>query len=420
MGTDIRKFFIYKFIIYAVFVFLFSTACTSHHNESYKFNTLLSILDSEYIKELNSSKITDNALKKVLSQLDPHSRYLPANALENYLITTNGEYGGIGISMYLNESILTIMHTYPNSPAKKYGIKTGDIILKINKHSTLGLSLDECSKLAKGKIGDVLNLTIVRKSYKKPLLFTIKRKQIETAPLKLKTFKKDILYVKIPIFNTKSTAELANILKKHTRMQGLILDLRSNPGGILDQAVSMVDLFIDKGLIVSQKGRNARHTKNYMASSNTNYTHIGIVILIDSYSASASEIVAGSLKIHKRATIVGEKSLGKGSVQALFSLDEKSAVKLTIAKYYLPNGICIDKIGIEPHIVIKSNNRPSIAYKRPSQKRLEQILEQLNKGTLKTKSSNIEQNKDTKHSKTKIDKSLKKAIQVLRNAHAKP
>jgi len=373
----------------------------------------MEILDNEYIKELNSSKLTDDAIQTVFSKLDKHSIYLDSNDLENYLISTKGEYGGIGISMYLNKSILTIMYTYPGSPAQKFGILPGDIILKINHHPTLGLSIDACSNLAKGKVDEILYLTIIRKSEKRPLLFEIKRKKIKTDPLKSKKFTGNILYVKIPIFNESSSTELKKILKKNTHLQGIILDLRSNPGGILNQAVSIVDMFIDKGLIVSQKGRKKRHTKQFIAHKRNTDTQTQLAILIDSASASASEIVAGALKVHKRATIIGEKSFGKGSVQALFSLDKTSAIKLTIAKYYLPNGKCIANIGISPHVRIKSHNLISKNRYIVSEKKLKRIVKKLENGSLKLKTVKKMKYKESTPDKIKMDKVLKKALQIL-------
>lgn len=311
------------------------------------------------------------------------------------------------------------MHTYPDSPAQRFGILPGDIILKINHHSTLGLSLNACSNLAKGKVDEILHLTIIRKFEKRPLLFKIKREKIKTNPLKSKKFAGNILYVKIPIFNKNTSKELKTILKKHTQLQGIILDLRGNPGGILREAVSMVDMFIEKGLIVSQKGRTKRHTKTFMAHTKNSDTQTHMVILIDSYAASASEIVAGAFKVHKRATIIGEKSFGKGTVQALFSLSDNSAIKLTIAKYYLPNGKSIDKIGITPDISITSKHTLSKNKKTLSEKKLKQILTKIEKGTLQIKLQKEVHHKGHPHKKIKMDKTISKALQVLTTKDSK-
>ena len=414
-----KKYLLYKLILFIFTTLLLSTSCAIYHNPSQKFDTLMGIIDSEYIKELNNSKITNEAIQKVLTKLDSHSRYLNSNDLKNYLITTSGEYGGIGISMYMHKSILTISYTYPDSPAKKYGILPGDIILKINGHSTLGLSLDTCSNLANGRIGEVLQLTIIRKSEKRPFLFKIKREKIKTDPIKSKVFDNHILYVKIPIFNNNTSHALKKILKKNIPLQGIILDLRSNPGGILNEAVSIVDMFIDKGLIVSQKGRNKDHTKKFMAHKTISDTQTSIAILINASSASASEIVAGTLKVYKRATIIGEKSYGKGTVQSLFSLSDNTAIKLTTAKYYLPNGKCIDKIGITPNIAIKAKYSTEKGRYTLSEKKLKQILRKIDKGTLKTKLQKQKLQKEKLQKKIKIDKTIKKAIQVLEKKYSK-
>jgi len=399
-------------IIASLTIFLLSS-CTPYLSSSQKFDKLIQILDKEYIKEINSTKISKEAIAQVLSTLDEHSNYLDAHDLENYLISTKGNYGGIGISMSLRNSFLTIVHTYPNSPAQKHGILPDDIILKINNHPTLGLSLNACSDLAEGKIGEVLQLTIVRKHHKKPLLFQIKREKIKTDPLKSKLFKKNILYVKIPIFHYHVATELKNILTKYTNLKGIILDLRANPGGILNESVSIVDMFIDKGVIVTQKGRTKEHTKVFMAHRASSDTKTNITILIDDYSASASEIVAGALKVTKRATIIGEKSYGKGTVQSLFSLGDNSAVKLTTAKYYLPNGKSIDKIGITPDITIKTKHTLVNKSYIPSERKLKQILKKIKNGSLTLKiSKNLAQH--TKNSnEIKMDTTLQRAIQLL-------
>jgi len=394
-------------------ILLVTTSCTIHDKASKKFNTLIKILDHEYFKEVNSSKLTNDAIQKIISELDHHSIYLNSNDLENYLISTRGEYGGIGITMNLNKSILTIIYTHPNSPAQKFGILPGDIILKINNHSTLGLSLDTCSNLANGKIGETLHLTIIRKSEKKALLFKIKREKIKTNPLKSKIFLNNILYVKIPIFNDNISKELKNILKKNISRKGLILDLRSNPGGILSEAVSIVDMFINKGLIVSQKGRTKNHTRQFTAHEQNSDTQTEMVILIDAYSASASEIVAGALKVYKRATLIGEKSYGKGTVQSTFSLSANSAVKLTTAKYYLPNHKSIDKIGVKPDIYIKTKQSLSKNIPSLSEKKIKQILKKIDKGSIQIELQKEMQGTKNKDKEIKLDKVLKKAIYLL-------
>lgn len=411
MDIIAKSFLIIKSTTY-IFIFIFINSCTSQHMGTNKFNTLINTLNSQYVKDINISEITDSAIQKVFTSLDSHSRYLSSKEVENYLILTKGEYGGIGISMSLRESILTIVHIYPDSPAQKAGIKTGDIILKIDEHSTLGLSLDKCSALAKGKVGKILNLLIIRKFEKKPFLFKIKRKKIETSPIKSRIFEKDILYVKLSTFDNKSAKGLKYVLDSNTDLKGLILDLRSNTGGILQQAVSIVDMFISKGLIVKCKGRNKKHNSSHFASKSTNDIKTKMVVLIDSYSASASEIVAGALKFHKRATIIGDKSFGKGSVQALFSLNDDTAAKLTVAKYYLPDGKCIDEVGIKPDIFVKSKHSVIKKKYAVSQKELEQILKKIDAGEIKPKKLKSTQNKNVK---IKLDKAIRKAIRVLKN-----
>ena len=404
----------YSYKVYIIFVVLFLNACSTNV-PSTKFSTLLDLIDTEYIQDVNTSKIRDDAIKKVFSNLDSHSKYLTKNDLEKFLISTEGIYGGIGISMHIKDSILAVAKVSVGTPAYKAGIQVNDVILKINSNPTIGLNIQECMALAKGKIGTDLQLTIIRKSHVKPLLVNIKRESIKIKPVTEEYLKDNILLITIPTFNKLSANQLERILQKSKPYRGLILDLRSNPGGILGQAVSIVDMFIDKGLIVEQKGRDDKYIAKYRASTDTLDRTTPMMILINSSSASASEIVAGALKVHKRAMIIGEKSFGKGSVQTLFAIGNDSALKLTIAKYYLPNGKCIDKIGVKPDIYIKNKNTVKNNTLHISQKKLKQILKRIQKGTLKPKymKKNIHRT-NTLTGKTNSDRQLQKAIQKLK------
>lgn len=417
---------IFQLIISITLLFL-STGCINNIDTSptNKLTTLITLLNEEYVDEINNSKLTNDAIHNIIKTLDVHSHYLSSNALKNLFSSIHGEFTGIGISMGIHNSLLTILSSIPNSPATKIGLRSGDIIIKINTHDTLGLSLNQCVALTRGKIGTDLNLTVVRNNTKQPLRFSIKRKNIDINIPTAQMLKDDILYICVPSFNEKSSAYVYYLLQKFTHYKKLILDLRFNPGGILSQAVSFVNMFIDKGLIVTQKGRHQKYYEEFWATKESSDIQHPMVVLINKYSASASEIVAGALQVHKRATIIGEKSFGKGSVQTLFSLDDKSAIKLTIAKYYLPNGKCIHDIGIKPDIFIRNTFSNSYKIRTTfNKKSIKKLLNSLKKG--KIKAIRITKNPTTHTgvsltllSKQDIqhDKQLLKAIQVLRNSN---
>jgi carboxyl-terminal processing protease len=409
----------FKVAVYLLILIFSITACTPKYHTS-KLANLIYFIKNDYVEELNTTQITDVAIQQILLNLDPHSVYLSRRHLENFLTLTIGEFGGIGISMGIQNSLLTVITPLPNTPAQKAGIKAGDIILKINNHSTQGLSLEKAVMLTKGKIGTKLSLTILRKSQKTPLLFKIKRANIIIDPIITKKINSDLLYVKISSFNKHIFQEFKEIMLKHKNIKGLILDLRSNPGGILEQAVAIVDMFIDKGIIVTQKGRNPQYSMQYQATKEMINKNTSMVILINEGSASASEIVSGALQVHKRAKIIGEKSFGKGSVQTLFPLDNNSALKLTIAKYYLPNGKSIHNIGIKPDIIVR--NRHSIKHKptKISKKKIEHILKKINNGSLKpiyVKKQSISNTKIFTQREMMQDNQLRRAIKELKNSN---
>ena len=413
-----------RIIAYTITLFLF-TGCAQKivYAPSSKLATLMEILQEEYVQELNTTQLTDEAIERVVKTLDPHSSYLPTDKLEAFLSATLGEFGGIGISMGLQNALLTVITPLPNTPASKVGLRSGDIIIKINQHDTLNLSLEECVTLTRGKVGSTLDLTVVRYGVKRPLRFTITRAVIETDVPYAQMLPNDILYLRIPAFTTKVSQQVEALLKQYPSHKKIILDLRFNPGGILSQAIAIVDMFIDKGTIVSQKGRNAYYDETFLATAASIDTKQPLAILINEGSASASEIVAGALQVHKRATIIGQKSFGKGSVQTLFALDNQSAIKLTIAKYYLPNGKSIHHIGIKPDIVVKNTYTIHTLRARFTKQKIAHILKRLKQGTLKTKYVNENhQSISSLHlSPTDIrkDAQLRKAIKVLKNSHSK-
>ena len=316
-----------------------------------KFTKVLSIVEQYDVDEVTIEELIDKALDGMMKNLDAHSNYLTKKDYKNLTVQTDGEFGGLGITVGMRDGALTIISPIDDTPADKAGLKAGDIILKINDKSTLGMSIDEAVSLMRGKVGDPIQITIVREGESKPLVIDIIRGKITIDSVKTKTIGDNILYIRVSSFNKKVVQGVTKAIKKHKNTtKGIILDLRNNPGGLLDQAVGLVDIFVDKGVIVSQKGRKSIEDKVYNASSSATLTKVPMVVLVNGGSASASEIVSGALQDHKRAVLVGEKTFGKGSVQVVLPITEEEAIKLTIARYYLPSGRTIQALGVTPDI----------------------------------------------------------------------
>ena len=321
-----------------------------------KFVRVVNMIEMYYVDKLDTTTIINKALKGLLPNLDPHSSYLDKKSYKTLKIETSGEFGGLGIVVGMKNGVLTVISPIDDTPAYKAGIKAGDIILKINNKATLDMSLDEDVNLMRGKPGTKITLTIVRNG--KPLKITITRAIIKIKSVKARNLKgyPQIEYIRISSFDKNVVSSLKKILPKLKKegKKGIIIDLRNNPGGLLDQAVGTLDLFISKGILVSQKGRVKSEDEVYYAHSFGTYKNIPIVVLVNGGSASASEIVSGSLQDHKRAVIVGETTFGKGSVQAILPIPgyKDEALRLTIARYYLPSGRTIQARGVTPDIIV--------------------------------------------------------------------
>ena len=322
-----------------------------------KLTKVIGTVEKYYVDDIKLQEIVDKTLKGLMQELDAHSSYLDKKASKEMSIQTQGEFGGLGITVGMRDGALTVISPIDDTPAFKAGIKASDIILKIDNTSSINMTLDEAVNLMRGKPQTDITLTIVRKGETKPLEIKMKRDIIKIQSVFSKTIENEnLLYLRISSFDTKVTEDLEKIIQENKNVKGLVLDLRNNPGGLLSQAIGVVDLFINSGVIVSQKGRNPEDEEKFEASSLKTKTKLPLVVLVNEGSASASEIVSGSLQDHKRAIVVGEKTFGKGSVQAVLPIDNERSenIKLTIAKYYLPSGRTIQATGVTPDVVVNS------------------------------------------------------------------
>ena len=327
---------------------------TSRLQSIAKFTKVVGTVEKYYVDPLTLDKIINKAIAGLISNLDAHSSFLDKKHYKELQIETQGEFGGLGVTVGMKNGALTVIAPLEGTPAYKAGLKAGDIILKINDKSTIDMTLDEAVNLMRGKPGTKINLTIVRKGESKPLKFTITRDIIKIKSVYAKHILNDgILYLRVVSFDKNVVKDLKKYIKENEgKTKGIILDLRNNPGGLLDQAVGTVNLFVDSGIIVSQKGRVKSENREYKATQNGTYKNIPLVVLVNGGSASASEIVSGSLQDHKRAVLVGEKTFGKGSVQVILPIDKNEALRLTIARYYLPSGRTIQAVGVTPDIIV--------------------------------------------------------------------
>ena len=325
------------------------------YNKIDLFGEVLNKVKKEYVDEVDQSKIMDAAINGVLQSLDPYSAYMSPSMLKNMQTETSGEFGGLGIEVGMESGVVKVISPIDDSPASKVGIKAGDFIVKINGTQVQGKSLSEAVELMRGPIGSNIEITVRRIGTKKALIFNITRDIIEIKSVKSKLIDENIGYIRLTSFNENSSDQIKQKIKELNKKQNLksyILDLRNNPGGLLSQAINISDFFLESGQIVSTKSRKKSENRKWFAKKGDLTGGKTLIVLINYGSASASEIVAGALKDHKRAIIIGENSYGKGSVQSIIPLKNKGAIRLTISKYYLPSGQSISDIGVTPDIEI--------------------------------------------------------------------
>ena len=323
------------------------------------FSEVLNKIDKEYVESINQSDVMDAAINGVLQSLDPYSAYMSPEMYDDMQTETSGQFGGLGIEVGMEHGVVKVISPIDNSPASRVGVKAGDYIVKINGIQVQGKSLTEAVGLMRGPVGSEIEITVRRRGVKKAIIFNITREIIKIQSAKSKYIDNNIGYLRLTSFNENSGDQIKKKIKefnKKKNLKGYIFDLRNNPGGLLSQAIKITDFFLEDGEIVSTKGRKKSENKKWFAKKGDLTNGKTLVILINYGSASASEIVAGALKDHKRAILVGENSYGKGSVQSIIPLRNKGAIRLTISKYYLPSGKSISEVGVTPDIEIEESS----------------------------------------------------------------
>lgn len=327
------------------------------------FQKVLFFVEQNYVEDIKTKDLIYGAIRGMMDTLDPHSNFLPPEVFRDMKIDTSGKFGGIGIEIGLKEGLLTVVSPIEDTPAFKAGIKAGDKILKINGDSTKGLSLAEAVTKMRGNRGSDVLLTIMRDGVEKPREFKITRSEIKIQTVKSEDLEPHYIYVRLTNFNERSAIEVKKVIEgaeKQGKLQGLVLDLRNNPGGLLDQAVDVASLFVDEGIVVSTMGRNKDSKDVRYAKKGMAHKDVPVAVLVNGASASASEIVAGALQDHKRAVVMGQPTFGKGSVQQVVELSADVGLKLTIARYYTPTGRSIQLKGIQPDIVLEDLDQKMI------------------------------------------------------------
>jgi len=323
------------------------------------FSEVLDKVNNEYVEEIDHSEAMDAAINGVLQSLDPYSAYMSPEIFKEMLTETSGEFGGLGIEVGMEFGVVKVISPIDNTPAEEAGVKAGDYIVKINDIQVQGKTLTEAVELMRGPVGSTIKITVRRRGVKKAIIFNITREIIKIESVKSKIIEDTVGYIRLTSFNENSADQIKEKIKElrqNKKIEKYILDLRNNPGGLLSQAIKISDFFLNNGEIVSTKSRKKKENRKWFAHKGDIIDGETLIVLINYGSASAAEIVAGALKDHKRAILIGEKSFGKGSVQSVIPLNNKGAIRLTISKYYLPSGKSISEVGITPDIEIAESS----------------------------------------------------------------
>ena len=348
------------FYVFFIILFLNTTVSTKESENIYDkidlFGEVLEKVKKEYVDDVDQSEVINSAINGVLQSLDPYSAYMNPELFKNMQTDTQGKFGGLGIEIGMEAGVVKVISPIDGTPAAKAGIKAGDYIVKIGTTQVQGKSLMEAVKLMRGPIGSSIELTIRRRGEKKALIKKVTREIIVVKSVEAKILKNKIGYLRLKSFNSNSSSQLFKKIENFEKLEkpnSYILDLRNNPGGLLTQAINVTDFFLDEGEIVSTKGRRFMENRRFFAKKGDELNGKPMIVIINNGSASASEIVAGALKDHKRAIILGEKTYGKGSVQSIIPLSDGGGIRLTVSKYYLPSGKSISEVGVTPDIFVE-------------------------------------------------------------------
>ncbi|MCU7795545.1 MAG: S41 family peptidase [Candidatus Thiodiazotropha sp. (ex Myrtea spinifera)] len=334
------------------------TADTLPLEELRTFADIFGRIKANYVEKVGDDVLLENAIRGMVSGLDPHSNFLDKDDYKDLQVGTKGEFGGLGIEVGMEDGFVKVIAPIDDTPAQRAGVSSGDLIVRLDDTPVKGLSLNDAVKIMRGKVGTSLELTIIRKGVEKPLKITVVRDIIKVASVKGRLLDKQFAYLRISQFQSHTTSDMLKTLKRlksesEGQLQGMVLDLRNNPGGVLNAAVSVSDAFLESGLIVYTQGRESESQLRFEAAPDDVLSGAPMVVLVNEGSASASEIVAGALQDQKRAVIMGTQTFGKGSVQTIIPISDSSAVKLTTARYYTPSGRSIQAEGIKPDIELE-------------------------------------------------------------------
>ncbi len=402
-----------------------SALSNSMYEDLKVFTDVIGYIQKDYVEETKSKDLVYGAIKGMLETLDPHSAFMPPNMYKEMQEETKGRFEGLGIEITIKEGILTVVSPIEDTPAFKAGILAGDQIVKIEGDSTKNFTLMDSVKRLRGPRGSKVTITIMREGFTKPKEFTLVREVIPVRSVRHELMEKNYGYIRISQFQEKTDGEFEKAIKalneeSKGNLKGLILDLRNNPGGLLDQAVKISDRFIDSGLIVSVEGRKEDQKIKFYAHPDGQLSRYPLVVLVNGGSASGAEIVAGAIQDHGRGILLGTQTFGKGSVQTIIPLKDGSGLRLTTARYYTPNGRSIQATGIVPDFIVKpirpEEEKETVAPKFPSERDLERHLIDVEKGAAKEKAKKEEAKKEEGGKEKKpVDNQLDRAMELLKS-----